>query len=153
MIEQVKYLLSKSVEEIISSTDSVKLLDCYSKLYLCGGQPRWCERSQREYYTELTKTGLKMAEKLEAAKTRTCIPAFEGLRFVMHPTNGHYHINSEFLTDEQAMELLKLDVLKEDQFKKLPDAYYIEVCKKDPETKEPIEEIKEVKKRGRQPKN
>lgn len=147
MVETVKYLMSKSVEDIINSADSLKLLSCYSKLYLCGGTPRWCARSQREYYQELKKTGLKMALQIEAVKTRTCKPAFTGLRLITHPKNGHYHINSETLTDEQAMEFLRLDILKEDQFAKLPDAYLKDVCKIEPAEFYKAEQ--EVKKRGR----
>jgi hypothetical protein len=147
MVETVKYICSKSAEEIISSADTIKLLNCYSVLYLNGGQPRWCARSQREYYTEIQKTGLIMAEKYEQAKVRTCKPAFKGLRLVAHPKNGHYHINAETLTDAQAMDLLRLDILKEDQFEKLPDAYLKEVCKIEPE--EFYKAENEVKKRGR----
>ena len=150
MVETVKYLLSKSVEDIIASTDSLKLIGCYSKLYLNGAQCGFCANSQRNYYSEISKTGLKMAEKLEAVKTRTCKPAFIGLRLVIHPKNGHYHINPETLTDEQAMELLKLDILKEDQFEKLPDSYLTEVCKIEP--KEYYAAEIEIKKKARKPK-
>lgn len=67
------------------------------------------------------------AELQEKIKNRKCIPAFKGVKFVRAIVkNGktitvHQHINSETLTDEKAIELLKSGALTKEDFKSLPE--------------------------------
>lgn len=146
MVSEVKELISMDVEAIISSPTSLKLLNCYSKLYLNGDQPRGCAASQRNYYRELCLTGITKAMDYEKIKNRTCKPAWNGLMFI-HAEARHY--NNEYITDEQAITLLERGHLKEKDFIKLPDGY----LKNEPiEKSEQVSEV-EKPKRGRKPKN
>ena len=65
MIQEIEEILSKPVKEVINSPLSLTLLKIYSTLYLGGGQPRWCERSQTSYYNQLAIDGLKKAKQME----------------------------------------------------------------------------------------
>ena len=83
MVEDVKLILSKSVEEVIASTLSLSLLDCASKLYYQGAQCRYCAASQREYYHMLKKNGLELAEKYDKMKEpKTFKLTFDGVRYI-----------------------------------------------------------------------
>lgn len=123
MIDSVKKILSQGVADIIAK-DPLLLLKTYSKLYLCGGQPRVCARSQRLYYLQIQKNGLEMAEKYEKAKSRTCIPAWSGLKFI---TATQKHWIADLLTDDEAVYLLEKKYISEKSFTKLPDSYKIDV--------------------------
>ena len=133
---ELKELLKMDIEEIISSVHSLTLLKYYSKIYVNGGEPRTCERSLRKYYKELKKN-----YKMDKMKiNRVCVPIFEGIRYIpgVHDKDGkliagHLHINGSLLTDEQATEFLKLGILSEADFKKLPYEK-TEVKKKDKKT-------------------
>lgn len=118
MIYRVKSILSMDVEEVIASSHSLELLKIYSLLYLNGGQPRTCSRSQRAYFLELQTTGLDKAAKYNTIMERTNKPNWKGLRFIW---GDHY--SNETLTDEQAIKLLKNGGLRESDFEKLPEAY------------------------------
>jgi hypothetical protein len=117
MIDDVKEILSKSVEDVINSALSSKLLKCYSQLYKNGNLVHGCKSSQRNYYHQLTKNGIEMAEKYESSKLRTCKPAWNGLKY-LPPMAKHY--NSKLITDEQAKDLLQKGFLKETDFEILP---------------------------------
>ena len=120
MVSEVRELINKEFEEIINSSDSLKLLKYYSLLYMNGAQPRTCTKSQREYYTKLKIDGIMKAELYEEIKARTCKPKWKGLKFI--PSQGR-HFSNEFITDKQATSLLEKGVLKESDFIKLPDLY------------------------------
>jgi hypothetical protein len=120
----LKELLKKEVEEIISSTDSLALLKYYSDLYLNGSEPRTCEKSLRKYYSQLKKDYQMKKQVIE----RTCVPAFEGRKYIPGVFNknkelvgGHLHIMSHLITDEMATDFLKKGILKEKDFKVLPE--------------------------------
>ncbi len=118
MEKDIELILSKSVGEVIASPLSLKLLKCYSKLYLNGKAPRTCSNSQRKYYNRLKKDGLEMAKKIKKAVSRTCIPKWKGNKYI--PKAGR-HYNSSLITDEEATALLEKGYLKETDFEKLPE--------------------------------
>jgi len=117
VIEKIKEILSKDVEEVIASSLSLDLLKIYSSLYLNGAQPKTCSKIQRVYYNELKLTGLKRAANYTVME-RTCKPKWSGLRFIW---GDHY--SDETLTDEQAIKLLKNKGLQERDFEILPKGY------------------------------
>ena len=140
MVQEIELILSKDVKEVISSPLSLTLLKIYSTLYLGGGQPRWCERSQTSYYNQLAIDGLKKAKQMEnsGVLTRTCELKKDMLIYV---ASLAIHITHSNITDWLACEGLTKGFLKESQFIKLPDCW----LNKD-EVKEPIkEEIAEEK--------
>lgn len=120
MIDTVKEILGKSVEEVIASSTSLKLLRCYSLLYNNGNEVRWCAAYQREYYSQLSINGILMAEKFDETNKRTLQPAWDGLKYI-HSEGGHY--NSLLITDEQAIRLLNEGKLRESDFVKLPEGF------------------------------
>lgn len=117
MINKVKEVLSKSFEEVSASSLVLTLLECYSKLYLNGGQPGACSKCHRDYYIELKKTGMEKAINFEEVKTRTCKPAWNGLKYI-NATARHW--NNELLTDKDAIGLLEKKFLFESDFEILP---------------------------------
>jgi hypothetical protein len=122
----VNEILSYEVGEVISTPLSLKLLKCYSALFLQGGQPRFCARSQTSYYQQIKLEGLKRAELLEAVQMRTCKPKFEGIKWFY--STGE-NVNDEWITDEQAISLLNRGLLTENDFITLPINYNNEVNK------------------------
>jgi len=58
-----------------------------------------------------------MAEKLDKAKGRTCVPAWTGVRWV---PGMQRHYNDKFITDAEAKALLDRGFLKDKDFKVLP---------------------------------
>jgi len=58
-----------------------------------------------------------MAENYDKAKTRTCKPAWDGLKYI--PATAR-HWSSELITDEQAQKLLNEGHLREIDFQILP---------------------------------
>lgn len=144
-VEKVKYLLSRNVEDIISSTDSLDLIRCYSILYLNGQQCRFCAASQRSYYNEFVRTGLKKAKEMDEAKNRTCVPNWgkgctnnNGLKFI-HKEGNFY--SSLYITDAQALSLLNRGLLSESDFDVLPEGYEKPLPKFE-ETPEPKKQAK-----------
>ena len=126
-IERVNNLISKNVEEIIASTDSLELLRCYSILYNEGRQCRSCANSQRDYYKQLSLNGLQKAKEMDEIKIRTCQPNWgkgctnnNGLKFI-HKEGNHY--SSLYITDDQAISLLNRGLLNESDFDVLPEGY------------------------------
>lgn len=120
MVERVASILRHDYREIIGSPLILEFLDIYSKLYLNGGQPNHCEACHRKYWQELNQTGIQMAEKLEAIKTRTLIPAWNGLMWV---PSAARHFDSARITDQEACSCLIDGQLRESHFEKLPDDY------------------------------
>lgn len=140
MITEVKEILNNDVEVVIKSPQlSLSLLKCYSLLYISGAQPRACARSQRDYYRKLQIDGIMRAELAEKVKARTCVPAWNGLKYVRKACK---HYSNLTVHDEQAIDALERGFLKEADFSVLPDGY----------EKEAKEEVKKPKKRGRKPK-
>lgn len=122
MLKEINEILSKDVEEVIASPLSLQLLRIYSKLYLNGGQPGVCAKSQRLYYNKLKEDYQMNTEILN----RTCVPNFEGLKYIPGVFKdgkliaGHVHVMGATLTDAQAIKYLENGVLKESDFKVLP---------------------------------
>lgn len=117
MYDELKKLIETPIDEIINSQLVLSLLNVYSKLYLFGKQPRFCEKCLRRYYVEIVNTGYLMLEKMESVKKRTCIPGWTGLLYI--PSTAR-HWNSEAVTDEEAEMLIKGRHLKEESFTVLP---------------------------------
>jgi hypothetical protein len=120
MINSVKEVLAKSFEEVSASSLVLKLLDCYSKLYINGSQPGICGLCLRNYYTELKKNGMELAKIYEEVKNRTCKPAWNGLKYI--PSTAR-HWNNELITDKDAMYLLEKGFVKENEFEILPSEW------------------------------
>ena len=117
MLADVRKILDKDFDEIKTSSLSLLLLKVYSKLYLAGAQPRTCESAMLNYYKRLKKDGLIMAQKNEE-KTHKLKKNIKGLKYVGKPFCKHFDL--ENLTDKEAISLLKLGVMKENQFDILP---------------------------------
>lgn len=129
MVEDVKLILSKNVEEVIASTLSLKLLNCASKLYYQGAQCRFCARSQREYYSMLQRNGLELAAKYEKmSEPKTFKLTFDGIRYI--PGVGNIMMTT--LEEETAVKYLKDGTLRESDFTKLPDGYKNSAAKPEP---------------------
>lgn len=120
MLEAVSEVISKSFEEVAASSLILKLINCYSKLYLNGSQPSGCTKCLRTYYQELKKTGMELAQKFEDVKNRTCKPNWNGLRYI--PATAR-HWNNELVSDKEAEMLLEKGWLKESDFEVLPAGY------------------------------
>jgi hypothetical protein len=142
MVQDIELILSKEVKEVINSPLSLTLLEIYSTLYLGGGQPRWCERSQTSYYNQLAIDGIKKAKQMEnsGVLTRTCELKKDMLIYV---ASLAIHITHANITDWLACEGLTKGFLKESQFIKLPDCW---VNKDDVEEsiKDDVEEEKNI---------
>jgi hypothetical protein len=117
MIETVKKLLSKDIDEIISTPLSLDLLKVYSILYLCGEKPKTCERSLRQYYNQLKVNGMEKANK---NIKRTCKPKWKGNMYIAKEAR---HFNDVYITDEEAIAVLKRGNISEDMFEVLPEDY------------------------------
>lgn len=136
MFDDIDRLQSLDISEILKSAEYSKLLlKTYSKLFLGGGQPDLCTSCMRGYYTKIIKNGKMKAKLLEQIKTRKCIPAFSGKKYIPSIMKGgklvtvHQHINSDLLTDELALELLASGALNERDFKILPAGVAIQEVK------------------------
>lgn len=148
MLERVKTLLSKDFAEIKSSALSLELLKVYSALYMCGGQPRSCEKSMHSYFKQLQKDGIKKAKDMKEI-TNVCNK--KGIVYVSNPM--HKHVNFEQLSDTDAISLLKIGVLKKEDFAKLPDGYeHPKQAKQTAKSEEPKEEAKTAARPKQKPK-
>ena len=132
MVENVKEVINATFEEVNSSSLVLKLLDAYSKLFAHGAQLGGCSLCLRDYYNELKLKGLEMAEHYEKVQARTCKPAWVG-NWYLSLAKRHY--NSEWITDEEAINLLRQGILKEADFETLPEEYKQEVEATKPERK------------------
>ena len=120
MLDEIELILSKTAKEVINTPLSLKLLKIYSILYLGGGQPRWCERSQTNYYNQLKINGLKKYKEMEntGALTKTCQLRGDIMIYV---SAWAMHVTHTNITDQLACEGLTKGYLKETQFVKLPE--------------------------------
>lgn len=123
--QELAQLLSRDVEGLIASPDSLKLLKIASILLLNGGQPRTCANSIRNYYSQLKKMDMNAIERAEKVKNRTCKPKWKGLRFIK---GNHY--NNENITDDEAIMLIRAGYLQHSDFEKLPDGLVIKTHSK-----------------------
>jgi hypothetical protein len=148
MLSDIEKLLSKDFEEITNSSLSLLLLDCYSKLYLNGGQPRYCRASQLLYYQEISKTGKIMAEKFDEINKRTFnLKLDKGIMYVGKPFCRHF--NRELMSDANAIALLKNGILKESDFTTLPAGFKDPAPKQIPVTEQAPAKPKAPKKQKR----
>jgi hypothetical protein len=120
MIEDIKEVLNKSFEEVAASSLVLKLLSVYSKLYLNGGQPAHCSACMRDYYSQLKKNGMELAQLYLEAKNRTCKPKANGIVYIASTAR---HWNSELITDKDAIYLLEGKHMKPSDFEILPEAW------------------------------
>ena len=121
MLSEVKEILTNDVEVVIKSPQlSLSLLRCYSVLYIQGKSPRVCARSQRNYYRQLQKDGIMKAELAEKVKNRTCVPAWNGLKYIR---KACAHFSDATIHDEQAIDAIKKGYLLESDFEVLPEGY------------------------------
>jgi len=123
MKKDLEILLKMDIKDIIKSPEhSIKLLKIYSVLFLGGGQPRTCSKSQEKYFLELKKNGMQKV-------TKKHILSFEGRRYIPGLFEdgiliaGHLHIDSKYTTDAKALELLNNGLLSVKDFQVLPDGY------------------------------
>ena len=142
MVENVKEVINATFEEVNSSSLVLKLLDAYSKLFAHGAQLGGCSLCLRDYYNELKLKGLEMAEKYEEVQKRTCVPNWTGLNY-KRETARHY--SDEWITDNEAVELLKAGVFTKNEFKVLPEGYTeiegeVEATKPERKKKQKVEE-------------
>lgn len=117
MIEKLKKVINTPFEEVVASSLVLDLLDCYSKLYLNGGNPGGCTQCHRTYYNELKKDGMERALNYEEIKNRTCKPAWNGLKYISATAR---HWNDKLITDKDAVYLLENKHVTEKDFEILP---------------------------------
>ncbi len=120
MVADIEEILSKDVKEVISSPLSLKLLRICSTLYLGGAQPRWCEKSQTNYYNQLAIDGLQKAKTMIEISERTCQIKEDACIFI---TDLQQHITNGNITDSIACEGLTKGWFKESLFIKLPECW------------------------------
>lgn len=120
IIEIVEKIKNARFEDIINSDLAVNLLYAWSQLFNNGQEPSWCVKCMRRYYSEIILHGTEMAKNLEEAKERTCIPSWNGNKYI-HRAGRHY--SNVYITDKQAIELLEKNLINESDFEKLPDGY------------------------------
>jgi hypothetical protein len=116
----INKLIGTKFEDILNSDLSLELMYVWSVLFNNGLQPSWCARCMRNYYNEIQKKGLQMVDYYEEVQARTCVPKWNGLKYI-HRAGRHY--NNAYITDKQAIELLNLGFLSESDFEVLPDGY------------------------------
>ena len=117
MKEKVIKVISCTFEEVNASSLVLDLLECYSKLYANGAQLGGCSLCLRDYYSQLVKNGIEMAEKYEDVQKRTCVPAWVGLKYVPKAAR---HYSNEWITDKEAIYLLEIEALTEEDFEVMP---------------------------------
>lgn len=153
MIDEIKLILSKDVREVIKSPLSGQLLKIYSTLYLGGGQPRWCEKSQTAYYKQIAIDGIEKATKMGLETiNKTCELKPD---ILIHITALQMHVSNANITDKIAIEGLQKGWFKESNFVKLPETAVKAEPKKEesPENTISLEAVTEeetkVERRGR----
>jgi hypothetical protein len=118
MLDEIKLILQTDLKEVIKSPLSLKLLKIYSLLYLGGGQPRCCERSQTRYYNQLQVDGIAKFKAMNPDLfTKTCELKADILIYISDLAS---HVTNANITDSIAIEGLKKGWFKESQFVKLP---------------------------------
>jgi hypothetical protein len=144
-MDNIKLLAGLSFDAIKQSGEyTLLLLKTYSKYFLNGGQPSTCTGCMKDYHNKI----IMKKDILEKVAKRTLIPSWNGIKYVPSVMKSgklvtiHQHINSKFLTDEKAIELLKSGALKESDFAKLPEME--EKKKPGRKKKEDVENIDEL---------
>lgn len=120
MTEQVREVLDKSFEEVNASSLILSLLSIYSKLYLNGAQPGTCGACHRDFYSQLKNNGMELAKNYDEAKSRTCKPSWNGIRYIAATARWW---NSELITDKEALMLLEKGFQKPSDFTILPSDF------------------------------
>ena len=120
MQNDIEEILSKDVKEVINSPLSIKLLKIYSVLYLGGSQPRWCAKSQTNYYNQIAIDGLQKFNSMKDIIERTCKLKPD---MMIYSSQLATHITDANITDWIACEGLTKGFLKESQFLVLPDCW------------------------------
>ena len=143
MLDKVREIIATDFDVIKSTSKSVLLLKVYSQLYLKGAQPKSCEKAMFNYYCQIKKNGLKMAKKMEEKRTNKLRSNIKGLMYVGKPYCKHF--NLEFLSDKEAIDLLKLGVVKERDFIDLPENFKKEPVKKRATKKKVTKKVTEEK--------
>lgn len=119
-------ILERRVDEILKdSTLLIPMLKYYSTLYLCGGTPRTCASSHRQYYIKLKQDGMERLNKLTMAKYQLkpgVVITFSGQTY-----------NQGTMTDEIAVNVLE-------KFPKLAVNFNI---KEDDKPKEKVKEVEQ----------
>jgi hypothetical protein len=133
--QELAQLLSRDVEGLIASPDSLKLLKLASILLLNGGQPRTCANSIRKYFEQLKTIDMNAVERAEQVKNRTCVPKWNGLRYI----KGNHYDNKN-ITDNEAIQLIRAGLLSKNDFEKMPDGLVIKIDSKE----EPKAEVKKA---------
>lgn len=141
MIELIKTIIKTDIEEIIGSSMSLDLLNCYSKLFLNGAQPSTCSKCLRDYYRKIVIEGLEKAKIMAEKKDSTHKYAKKGVKYIGIPFCRHFNLQE--MTDEEANDLLKKGFLKEEDFKILPEDYKSKGQQSDEDEKEEIKLLTE----------
>jgi len=127
MIESVNKIVNLEFKSIIKDgRNTMLLLGLYSKLYLNGQAPKTCEAQMLKYYNQLKTDGIMKAELQQEIKERTLTPNWVGHK---HLKGGHI-VSSITITDKQAVLLLDKKILKDSDFKTLPESYNSKSAKK-----------------------
>jgi hypothetical protein len=114
MWEDVKRLTESDISTILKSGDlSLLLLKTYSRLFMGGAQPSTCLKCMKEYHRIIITKGIKQ---IEFMQNKTC-KLRDGLIFV--PSLGQ-HFSDASMSDEMAIQMLNLGVLKASHFITLP---------------------------------
>ena len=119
MIENVKILINTPYRELINSDKVLILLKTYSVLFNGCAPPHTCEQHLINYYNTIINKGMDIALLYEAAKKRTCQPAFTSIKYIRQLGK---HINPALLTDTDAIAYLSKGYLTKSDFIKLPEA-------------------------------
>ncbi len=127
LVDDVQILINTRLEDIENSSLVILMLKVYTKLYndpntihILGSSCKNCKQKLIKIYKQLKLNGMELAEKFD--KPRTCIPAWNGLRYI---SGAAKHYDSSNLTDEAAIFFLEKNILSESDFKKLPEGYSV----------------------------
>jgi hypothetical protein len=137
-MNEIEKIKSWSFEDIKKDAQmTMLLLKTYSKLYLNNRPPRSCESCMHNYYLEICRlTNEKLNTMVEKLK-KTNVGKFKKF----YSTIAQAHVNSDYLSDKDAINYLKHGILKETDFVKLPEGYNVKT--EVPETEVPETEVPE----------
>jgi len=140
MRNQLEEILNLGIEAVIKSPLSLTMLKIYSTIYLGGGVPRCCERSQRLYFNELSRSGMQKLEEMAEIFNKTC--KLKG-DILIYSRAYATHFSNANITDAIAIEGLAAGWLKPTQFEILPTVK--EFKKEETEEKQPKKLTKPAK--------
>lgn len=146
MLDKIAKIKSIAFEELVNSDNVMLLLSVYSALWLNGKNPGWCNKCMRDFYNQIITEGETQYKIYMEIKKRTCVPGWEGIRYI----RGAFY-DSATITDVQALDALKHGYLRDIHFKVLPLGEEIKSTNSI-EIAGNIEDLQKVK-RGRKPKN